>query len=98
VVVTGGHLVGDNAPDVVVLDGAHHILDGPRLLSDNVHGTGCTLSAATAALLALGTDVSGALARAKEFVTGAIAGAATWHLGAGHGPLDHFGWGAEPRR
>jgi hydroxymethylpyrimidine/phosphomethylpyrimidine kinase len=93
VVVKGGHLTGDNAPDVVVLDGVDHVLDGPRVVSVNVHGTGCTLSAATAARLALGTDVLGALTCAKEFVTVAIAGATAWHLGAGHGPLDHFGWG-----
>ena len=54
VVVKGGHLAGDRAPDVVLFEGAVHVLDGPRVTSRNDHGTGCTLSAATAALLALG--------------------------------------------
>jgi hydroxymethylpyrimidine kinase/phosphomethylpyrimidine kinase len=93
VVVKGGHLSGDHAPDVVVCDGQLHLLDGPRVTSDNDHGTGCTLSAATAALLALGEPPLTALARAKDFVTAALQGSATWKLGAGHGPLDHFGWG-----
>jgi len=94
VVVKGGHLAGGRAPDVVVVDGALHVLDGPRISSPNDHGTGCTLSAATAALLALHTDVLEAITRAKAFVTAALQGSATWHLGAGHGPLDHFGWGS----
>jgi hydroxymethylpyrimidine/phosphomethylpyrimidine kinase len=100
VVVKGGHLGGDHAPDVVVLEGALHLLDGPRVTTRNDHGTGCTLSAAIAALLALGSQPLDAITRAKAFVTSALQGAAGWHLGAGHGPLDHFGWGAgtEPRR
>jgi hydroxymethylpyrimidine/phosphomethylpyrimidine kinase len=93
VVVKGGHLGGAHAPDVVLVDGEVHVLDGPRISSGNDHGTGCTLSAATAALLALGTEPMTALARAKSFVTAALEGSASWHLGAGHGPLDHFGWG-----
>ncbi len=96
VVVKGGHLVGGRAPDVVVFEGALHVLDGPRITSANDHGTGCTLSAATAALLARGVGVLDAVAQAKEFVRHALAGASTWRLGAGHGPLDHFGWGAGP--
>ena len=36
------------------------------------------------------------LARPRSSCAGALAGSATWHLGAGHGPLDHFGWGSEP--
>ncbi len=94
VMVKGGHLRGRRAPDVVLLDATVHVLDGPRVTSPNDHGTGCTLSAATAALLARGTDLSDALERAKAFVTAALVGSASWRLGAGHGPLDHFGWGA----
>jgi hydroxymethylpyrimidine/phosphomethylpyrimidine kinase len=96
VVVKGGHLAGAQAPDVVLVDGAVRILDAPRVSSHNDHGTGCTLSAATAALLATGVDVVDALTRAKKFVTAALEGSAPWHLGAGHGPLDHFGWGSPP--
>ena len=95
VIVKGGHLLGARAPDVVFHDATVHVLDGPRVNSPNDHGTGCTLSAATAALLALGADLMDALARAKEFVSVALQGSATWRLGAGHGPLDHFGWGPE---
>jgi hydroxymethylpyrimidine/phosphomethylpyrimidine kinase len=94
VVVKGGHLGGDVAPDVVLAHGRLTVLDGPRMASSNDHGTGCSLAAATAALLALGRDELTAVTEAKAFVARAIAGAATWTLGAGHGPLDHFGWNA----
>ncbi len=94
VVVKGGHLAGDAAPDVVLADGVLTVLDGTRVSTANDHGTGCSLSAATAAHLARGADAVDALTLAKAFVARAIAGAASWSLGAGHGPLDHFGWDA----
>jgi hydroxymethylpyrimidine/phosphomethylpyrimidine kinase len=94
VIVKGGHLEGGTSPDVVVSGGEVILLEAERLATTNDHGTGCTLSAATAAFLARGAPVSQALGSAKEFVTRAIAGSAGWKLGAGHGPLDHFGWGA----
>ncbi len=77
-------------------EGELTVLGGPRVASSNDHGTGCTLSAATAAGLAGGASVLEAVSAAKAFVTRALAGSARWHLGAGHGPLDHFGWGSGP--
>jgi hydroxymethylpyrimidine/phosphomethylpyrimidine kinase len=97
VVVKGGHLESGRAPDVVMCEGAVQVLDEPRVATRNDHGTGCTLSAATAALLAHGADPLGALRRAKQFVTDALEGARSWRLGAGHGPLDHFGWSETTR-
>jgi hydroxymethylpyrimidine/phosphomethylpyrimidine kinase len=41
----------------------------------------------------MGDDVVTAARKAKDYVSAAIAGAAAWKLGAGHGPLDHLGWG-----
>ncbi|HEY7946808.1 MAG TPA: bifunctional hydroxymethylpyrimidine kinase/phosphomethylpyrimidine kinase [Acidimicrobiales bacterium] len=92
VVVKGGHLAGAGAPDVVLMDGVLSVLEGDRVVSANDHGTGCSLSSATAARLASGAGMLDAITDAKAFVAGAIAGAASWTLGAGHGPLDHFGW------
>jgi hydroxymethylpyrimidine/phosphomethylpyrimidine kinase len=92
VVVKGGHLDGDAAPDVVLADGVLTVLEGPRVASANDHGTGCSLSAAIAARLASGAETLDAIREAKAFVARAIEGAASWTLGAGHGPLDHFGW------
>jgi hydroxymethylpyrimidine kinase/phosphomethylpyrimidine kinase len=95
VVVKGGHLT-DSADDVVAGPDGTSVLEGTRVASGNDHGTGCTLSAATAANLALGMSVPDALRAAKAFVTRALAGAADWRLGSGHGPLDHFGWCGRP--
>jgi hydroxymethylpyrimidine kinase/phosphomethylpyrimidine kinase len=95
VVVKGGHLT-DSADDVVVGPDGIEVMKGARLATGNDHGTGCSLSAAVAANLALGMPVPDALRAAKGFVGRALAGAAGWRLGAGHGPLDHFGWSARP--
>jgi hydroxymethylpyrimidine/phosphomethylpyrimidine kinase len=95
VVIKGGHLPGGFAVDVIY-DGADtKILSTPRVETANVHGTGCTLSAAVAALLALGRDPVDAVERAKAFVTSALRGAAGWRIGSGQGPVDTLGWGVD---
>ncbi len=95
VVVKGGHLAR-SADDVVAGPDGIRILAGERVDTQNDHGTGCSLSAAVAAQLARGATVPEALEAAKAFVTRALAGGARWRLGAGHGPLDPFGWSARP--
>ncbi|MFZ0251173.1 MAG: bifunctional hydroxymethylpyrimidine kinase/phosphomethylpyrimidine kinase [Acidimicrobiales bacterium] len=95
VVVKGGHLT-DSADDVVAGPEGIVVLPGRRVDTGNDHGTGCSLSAAVAAHLARGSSVPDAIAQAKAFVARALAGGASWRLGAGHGPLDHFGWSASP--
>ena len=93
-VVKGGHLT-DSADDVVA--GPEGVSSYPvNGWTGNDHGTGCSLSAAVAAYLARGAAVPEAIAQAKAFVARALAGGAAWRLGAGHGPLDHFGWSAAP--
>ena len=98
VLVKGGHAVhgvGDDAVDVL-WDGRNlSELRTPRVPGRNDHGTGCTLASAIAAGLAKGDDVGAAVASAKVYVARALVGGAGWRLGSGHGPLDHFGWGAQ---
>ena len=93
VVVKGGHAVADE-PDAavdVVWDGrSMSELRGPRVPTENTHGTGCTFAAAIAAGLAAGRSSGEAIRTAKEFVSRAVASAASWRLGHGHGPLDHL--------
>jgi hydroxymethylpyrimidine kinase/phosphomethylpyrimidine kinase len=91
VVVKGGHLT-ESAHDVVAGPEGITVLEAPRVVTGNDHGTGCSLSAAIAARLAQGAPVLEAIADAKAFVAGGLAGSAGWRLGAGHGPIDHFGW------
>ncbi|MDA8391242.1 MAG: bifunctional hydroxymethylpyrimidine kinase/phosphomethylpyrimidine kinase [Actinomycetota bacterium] len=97
VVVKGGHLApaaGTKGRAVdVVWDGTRLSEIGtPFVDTTNVHGTGCTFSAAVAAFIASGKVTGEAIDSAKQYVHRSIAGAASWRLGAGHGPLDHFGW------
>ncbi|MEU7158411.1 bifunctional hydroxymethylpyrimidine kinase/phosphomethylpyrimidine kinase [Streptomyces chrestomyceticus] len=86
--IKGGHLEGD-AVDLLTDGAEEHWLRAPRHDNRHTHGTGCTLASAVAARLALGDTVPEAVAVAKEYVTGAIAGG--FRLGAGIGPVDH-GW------
>ena len=95
VVVKGGHLT-ESAEDVVAGPDGVVVLPGERVHTGNDHGTGCSLSAAVSAHLARGAGVPEAIAQAKAFVARALAGGANWQLGAGHGPLDHFGWSGAP--
>ncbi len=95
IVVKGGGRAGMlDAVDIVfdAASGHSHELTGDWVDSVNVHGSGCTLAAAVTAHLANGDDPANAISEAKTFVDQAIAAAAGWTLGAGHGPLNHFDW------
>jgi len=87
VLMKGGHLAGDEAVDLLVTAQRVRRFAAPRLASLNVHGTGCTLSSAIAAHIALGADLAEAVAAAKDFVAAAIARGREIALGAGAGPL-----------
>lgn len=90
VLLKGGHLAGDEVVDVLVQSGMPpHRLASPRIASHNVHGTGCTLSSAIAAHLALGYPLAEAVALARRFILAAIAEGANVTTGHGHGPLNH---------
>ncbi len=97
VLVKGGHVTAGgssaHSPDVLVLGDEVIVLEAERVDTVNDHGTGCSLSAAIAAGLALGRSLPDAVRDAKAFVLAALRGAAPWQLGHGHGPIDHFGWG-----
>lgn len=95
VVVKGGDAEdeGDRSVDVLATRTSVDRLELPRVDTPNDHGTGCTFGAAIAAGLARGVDVPEAVRAAKAFVHRALVGARHWRLGAGHGPIDAFGWG-----
>jgi len=86
--VQGGHLAGGEVTDVLIANGTARCFTRPRLETTSTHGTGCTLSAAVAAGLALGRPLERAVEDALDFVHRAIAAAPG--LGRGHGPLNHF--------
>ena len=94
VVITGGGPTGDEeeAVDVVATGGDVVVHRSHRIDTDNDHGTGCSFASAVAVGLAHGDEPMYAVDRARAFVRRALAGAAHWRLGAGHGPIDHLGW------
>lgn len=55
----------------------------------NTHGSGCTLAAAITAYLALGEDLTTAVASANKFIDGAIKAADALAIGKGSGPVHH---------
>jgi hydroxymethylpyrimidine/phosphomethylpyrimidine kinase len=87
ILMKGGHLGGDEAADLLVTENAVHRFAAPRLASQNLHGTGCTLSSAIAANIVLGTSLPEAVAAAKTFVRRSIERGRDVTLGAGAGPL-----------
>jgi len=90
VLVKGGHLEGDEVTDVfAAADGRTQVFRAPRIQSSNVHGTGCTLSSAIAAYLAMGRSLTAAIKLGRSFVREAIAAGAEVTTGQGHGPLNH---------
>ena len=90
VLLKGGHLEGPDSPDLLATREALTWFEGARTVTQNTHGTGCTLSAALAAQLGHGRPLKEAVAAAKTYVAGAIAGADTLSVGRGHGPTHHF--------
>ena len=97
VLLKGGHLPGD--PIDLLHDGDAMIeLPAARIDTKNTHGTGCSLSAAIAALLPQRPDAPAAVRDAKRWLTQAIAQSAQLQVGTGHGPVHHFhAWWAPPR-
>jgi hydroxymethylpyrimidine/phosphomethylpyrimidine kinase len=87
VLIKGGHLEGDAVDVLFEPEHGFHEFTGPRIETQNTHGTGCTYSAAITAELAKGTALRAAIGRAKEFITRAIESAPG--LGSGTGPLNH---------
>jgi len=85
VLVKGGHLEG-KATDIFFDGSRIERLSSPRIPTTNLHGTGCVLSAAMTAFVALGLPLYDAIVRAKDFVTEAIR--TGLRLGKGAGPVN----------
>ena len=90
VLLKGGHLQGEDVVDLLLLaDASSHTLRSKRISSQNVHGTGCTLSSAIASHWALGLDLTEAVVQARSYILAAIQAGASVTTGRGHGPLNH---------
>lgn len=90
VLVKGGHGAGDTAVDILAGEQGIERLVRPRVDTPHSHGTGCTLSAAIAALLAQGVSLGESVGRAKDYVWQALQHGRTLGIGSGRGPVDHL--------
>lgn len=86
--IKGGHLEGETLTDLLVSSDGVRRFSRPRIATTSTHGTGCTLSAAITAGLALGRPLQDAVADGLDFVARAIAAAPG--LGGGNGPVSHL--------
>ncbi len=93
VLLKGGHLGNDaDCSDILYLTREERfvILEGERIESRNVHGTGCTLSSAIASFLAKGEDIEAAVRKGKAYISEAIRAGSEYEIGHGSGPVHHF--------
>jgi len=92
VLIKGGHLEEEDSDDLLYLGDEGMVVTFPvrRIVTNNNHGTGCTLSSAIASNLARGLTTEQAVEKAKEYITGAISAGAQYKIGNGHGPVHHF--------
>ncbi|MBD2106405.1 bifunctional hydroxymethylpyrimidine kinase/phosphomethylpyrimidine kinase [Nodosilinea sp. FACHB-13] len=89
VLVKGGGMMDALRSTDVWFDGSEMVvLEAEVVETKHTHGTGCTLSAAIAANLALGKDPLTAVKDAKNYVTNALKHALA--IGKGQGPVGHF--------
>ncbi len=87
VLLKGGHLEG-TIVDILLTEDDEQRWSRQRIDTPHTHGTGCTLSAAIAAGLALGLELPDAVERGVAFIGRAIAEAPGF--GSGRGPVNHF--------
>ncbi len=90
VLLKGGHLGGAESIDLLSVAGRTTRWGAPRVATRNTHGTGCTLSAAVAALRPAAPDWETAVRGAKDYLTGALRAGDQLRIGTGRGPVHHF--------
>lgn len=86
--IKGGHAEGDAMTDtLILLNGTRYEFTERRILTKNLHGTGCTLSSAIASYLATGQELPDAVKNGKLYLTEAIRRGIGNEIGHGNGPL-----------
>lgn len=94
VLLKGGHAnASRRAIDYLLCADSHFaplMVSSPRVPSKNLHGTGCTLSAAIAFFLASGMELTDSVCAAKEYLYHAVKTGKNMKVGKGNGPVNHF--------
>ncbi len=90
VLMKGGHLSDSESPDWLITPQGEWRFTSPRIATKNTHGTGCTLSAAIAALRPRHMDWQSTVIEAKNYLQAALEKADSLEVGTGIGPVHHF--------
>ncbi|TQI81690.1 hydroxymethylpyrimidine kinase /phosphomethylpyrimidine kinase [Serratia fonticola] len=90
VLMKGGHLSESESPDWLFTAGSEQRFTAPRIATRHTHGTGCTLSAALAALRPRHNNWAGSVTAAKNYLQQALQQADSLEVGQGIGPVHHF--------
>lgn len=90
VLMKGGHLPDPESPDWLFTRDGESRFTAPRIMTKNTHGTGCTLSAALAALRPRRNNWVDTVFDAKSWLSQALAAADSLEVGSGIGPVHHF--------
>ncbi|PHM75209.1 phosphomethylpyrimidine kinase [Xenorhabdus kozodoii] len=90
VLLKGGHLDNEESPDWLFTSEGEWRFTAPRVNTRHTHGTGCTLSAALAALRPRYSDWQSTLPVAKTYLQNALTHADSLQVGHGIGPVHHF--------
>lgn len=90
ILLKGGHLIGDQCTDLLLDNGNIHEFSQTKIPTNNTHGTGCTLSSAISAYLALGYSMLDAVSKANIYLNNTIQHADNLKVGKGSGPVHHF--------
>lgn len=90
VLMKGGHLIDTESPDWLITPEGEWRFTSPRINTKNTHGTGCTLSAALAALRPRYADWQQTVIEAKAYLQGALEQADSLEVGSDFGPVHHF--------
>jgi hydroxymethylpyrimidine/phosphomethylpyrimidine kinase len=90
VLLKGAHLPGEQIIDIFACsEGDWLRMEGARIPSANIHGSGCTLSSAIASYLAIGLPLQQAVTAGRDYILKAIAAGAPVKTGKGQGPVNH---------
>jgi hydroxymethylpyrimidine/phosphomethylpyrimidine kinase len=93
VLIKGGHLKGNVLYDIYIRNGRKNdirIIKNQKINTNNVHGTGCTLSSAIASFMAYGEETEIAVEKSIIYLQNAIVHGKNYKTGQGNGPVNHF--------
>lgn len=91
ILLKGGHLETEMITSLFYNNqNSYKTFESVKTVTNNTHGSGCTLSSAIASFIAQGNSVDEAVALAQEYVTEAIHYGSDVKTGKGNGPLNHF--------